>query len=340
LNSGQYILADILDATKMRSVFERIQPDIVLHAAARKHLPLLERSPEAAVMTNVLGTHIIAETSAAVGAAHFINISTDKAAHPTSVLGLTKRLAEMTAANVANAVTKVASVRFGNVLGSRGSFLETLAYQMSHGLPVTITDRDMTRYFMTIPEAAGLVIEATALTDVGKIYVLDMGEPIQITDLVERYVQLTHSEAPEIRFTGIRPGEKLHEELSDLSETLQTTSHDRIFAVDMPANRISSLELQRICDTARSCPPAARLKADLENLVYKPRDAEKQVGGGGVVAYRLASDPVSLLAGTSMARSAEHRSSERRADADRRDRRLNGDRRMRVSVAPGLALRS
>ena len=167
----------------------------------------------------------------------FINISTDKAARPTSVLGATKRLAELLVSSYAGQGTRVASVRFGNVLGSRGSFLCSLAYQIDHLRPVTVTDRSVTRFFMTIPEAAGLVIESAVMARGGETYVLDMGEPVRILDLVDRYVELTGSLTPEVVFTGLREGEKLHEELLDAAEDRRRTLHPRIWSVSQKNGR-------------------------------------------------------------------------------------------------------
>jgi FlaA1/EpsC-like NDP-sugar epimerase len=215
----------------MRRIMRQLRPQIVFHAAAHKHLPLLERYPSEGVKTNVLGTQNVVDAAVEAGVERFINVSTDKAARPTSVLGATKRLAEMIVSDHAGFGTRVASVRFGNVLGSRGSFLDSLSFQLAGGGPVTVTDPEVTRFFMTIPEAAGLVIEASALADRGEIYVLDMGTPVRIVDLVQRFVELTGMPDPQVLFTGLRPGEKLHEELMDTAETELATAHPRISAM-------------------------------------------------------------------------------------------------------------
>ena len=230
LDTDTIILADIREASVVDRVMREIRPDVVFHAAAHKHLPMLERFPGEALRTNVLGTANVVRAAAANGAKAFINISTDKAASPTSVLGASKRLAEMVVSSHASQGIQVASVRFGNVLGSRGSLLRSLAYQVARGLPVTVTDPDVTRFFMTIPEAASLVIEASAMADRGEIYVLDMGEPVRILELVQRYAQMLGCEV-DITFTGLRPGEKLHEELFEMSEVRVSTGHRRIWCV-------------------------------------------------------------------------------------------------------------
>jgi FlaA1/EpsC-like NDP-sugar epimerase len=232
LDDDTTVLADVRDRDGIARIIDRLRPDIVYHAAAHKHLPLLERYPAEGVKTNLLGTDNVAAACGRAGIGHLVNVSTDKAARPTSVLGVTKRLAEQVVATQAGNGTRMASVRFGNVLGSRGSFLDTLAWQVDHDLPVTVTHPDVTRYFMTIPEAAGLVIEATCLARSGESYVLDMGEPVRIVDLVDRYAAVLGRPAPRLVFTGLRPGEKLHEELMDAAERSTRTVHPRISAVE------------------------------------------------------------------------------------------------------------
>jgi FlaA1/EpsC-like NDP-sugar epimerase len=229
LTDDNIILADIKDKISISRIFAQINPDIVYHAAAHKHLPLLEISPVAAINTNVLGTDNIAAACVKYGVKYFVNVSTDKAASPVSVLGMTKRLAELCTAGYKNAgITKVASVRFGNVLGSRGSFLPTLIWQIENSKPITVTHPDVSRFFMSIPEAAALVIEASALSSGGETYVLDMGKPVRIMDLIDRYVNITGCRYPNITYIGLRPGEKLHEDLFDPTEICAPTIHPRI----------------------------------------------------------------------------------------------------------------
>ncbi|MET1086537.1 MAG: polysaccharide biosynthesis protein [Arthrobacter sp.] len=234
LDDSTYRLADIKDEQLMRRLMLEVKPDIVFHAAAHKHLPLLERAPEAAVKTNVFGTESVIAAAIAAKVDRVVNISTDKAANPTSALGWSKRLAEHVAAKFARTSdTKIASVRFGNVLGSRGSFLPTLATQIENGHAIRITDSKVSRYFMTIPEAAGLVIEAACLAEHGETYVLDMGQPVRIESLVRRYVELAGCRPPAIQYTGLRPGEKMTEELFDQRETYYPTAHPRILKADV-----------------------------------------------------------------------------------------------------------
>jgi FlaA1/EpsC-like NDP-sugar epimerase len=239
LDSDDVIIADIRDKRRVRQVFCDLLPDVVFHAAAHKHLPLLERHPCEGVKSNVLGTEHLVEAAVDVGVERFILISTDKAADPNSVLGATKRLAELIVRAKAGGRTKVASVRFGNVLGSRGSVLSVISEQIGNGEPVTVTHPDVTRYFMTVEEAVGLVLEAAAMADQGKVFVLDMGEPVRIIDLVHRFADEMHldQDSVTIRYTGLRAGEKLTETLSSVYEQLLPTDHPKISAIAPPELR-------------------------------------------------------------------------------------------------------
>jgi FlaA1/EpsC-like NDP-sugar epimerase len=229
------VICDVRDEGSLRRVFERHRPEVVFHAAAHKHVPLMEAHPEQAVLNNVGGTRNLARLALAHGVRRFVNVSTDKAVNPTSVMGATKRVAE---AVVAEAAARCApggafvSVRFGNVLGSRGSLIPILRDQIRRGGPVTITHRDMVRYFMTIPEAAELVLQAGALAGNGRVYVLDMGSPVKIVDLARDLIAksgLTEGRDVAIEFTGLRPGEKLYEELLTAEEGTDASSHQKIF---------------------------------------------------------------------------------------------------------------
>jgi FlaA1/EpsC-like NDP-sugar epimerase len=225
LDSAEIVIADIRDENRMRQVFRSVRPDVVLHAAAHKHLPLLERHPGEGVKTNVLGTQNVVLAAAESGAGRMLLISTDKAAEPQSILGATKRLAEMIMQANADGKMRMCSVRFGNVLGSRGSLLAVVADQIEHGEPVTVTDPDVTRFFMTVEEAVGLVLSAAPMGEFGETFVLDMGEPVRIVDLVRRYAEQLRIPDVQIRFTGLRPGEKLHETLfGDLEKQLPTVN--------------------------------------------------------------------------------------------------------------------
>ncbi len=234
LDSDNLVIADIRDADAMCRVFKGHRPEVVFHAAALKHLPLLERHPDEAVKTNVHGTLNVLEAACEIGVEHFVNISTDKAANPISVLGHTKRIAErLTAHFGATADGSYLSVRFGNVLGSRGSVLTTFRRQVSSGGPITVTHPDVTRYFMTVQEAVQLVIQAGAIGDSGEALVLDMGEPVRIAEVAERLAR-SHDEPVEVVYTGLRKGEKLHEELFGDNEPDVRPVHELISHVDVP----------------------------------------------------------------------------------------------------------
>lgn len=236
LDNDQLIIADIRDRRRMEQIFRDLRPEVVFHAAAHKHLPLLERHPCEGVKSNVLGTLNLAEAAISAGTGTFVLISTDKAADPTSILGATKRLAEMVVASRTGGSTKFASVRFGNVLGSRGSFLSVLREQIRQGGAVTVTHPDVTRFFMTVEEAVGLVIEAASMVAEGSTFVLDMGEPVRIIDLVHNYASQLHldMDAIEVRYTGLRPGEKLNEALFSQHEVRRPTSHPKVWVTETP----------------------------------------------------------------------------------------------------------
>jgi FlaA1/EpsC-like NDP-sugar epimerase len=225
LDSDETVLADIRDARRVREVFDRFRPQIVFHAAALKHLPLLERYPAEAVQSNIRGTLTVLEAAAACGAESFVNISTDKAADPVSVLGYTKKVAERLTAHMAGqADGTYLSVRFGNVLGSRGSVLGALSAQVKSGGPLTVTHPEVTRYFMTVDEAVQLVLQAAVIGGSGEVLILDMGEPVRIADIARRLVaQSAHP--VDIVYTGLRPGEKLAEDLLGVDETDHRPRH-------------------------------------------------------------------------------------------------------------------
>lgn len=218
------VIADIQDRARIFDVIEQFKPDVIYHAAAHKHVPLMEINPTEAVKNNIFGTKNVAEAADTFGVGHFVLVSSDKAVNPPNVMGATKRFAEMIIQNLAvESQTKFAAVRFGNVLGSRGSVVPLFKEQIRKGGPITVTDPRMTRYFMTIPEASRLVIQAGTFASKGEIFVLDMGEPVKIVDLAKNLIKLSgYNEGEiEVRFSGIRPGEKLYEELLNDDE-LQT----------------------------------------------------------------------------------------------------------------------
>ncbi|HEY7004366.1 MAG TPA: nucleoside-diphosphate sugar epimerase/dehydratase [Gaiellaceae bacterium] len=228
------VLADVKNRAKMRRVFGRFRPAVVFHAAAYKHVPLMEANPMESVGNNIFGTSVVTEVASEFGCERFVLVSTDKAVNPKNVLGQTKAvcewIAEAAAAREDNG-THFISVRFGNVLGSSGSVIPLFRRQIARGGPVTVTHPEMTRYFMTIPEAVQLIIQAGAIGESGEIYVLDMGAPVKIIDLAHNMIRLSGKEPDvdvEIEFIGVRPGEKLHEELWSGEEDAEPTSHPKI----------------------------------------------------------------------------------------------------------------
>ena len=234
------IVADVRDRKRMERLFTTHLPQVVFHAAAYKHVPLMEAQPAEAVHTNVMGTRIMAELAAAHNVERFVLISTDKAVNPTSVMGASKRVAEMVVSGVqATSSTAFVTTRFGNVLGSSGSVIPLFRKQIAAGGPVTVTHPEVTRFFMTIPEACRLVLEAAAMGRGGEIYVFDMGEPVRIADLADKMIRLSGKEPGTeiaIAYTGLRPGEKLYEELLATSENTLPTHHPRILIGQVTAN--------------------------------------------------------------------------------------------------------
>jgi FlaA1/EpsC-like NDP-sugar epimerase len=225
------ILADIRDRVRIEEVVRTHAPDVVFHAAAHKHVPILEDHPQEAFQTNVIGTINVAEAAVSAGTQTFVLISTDKAVHPSSVMGASKRIAEEIVRSLSDRGTVLCSVRFGNVLGSRGSVVPTFMAQIEAGGPVTVTDPDMTRYFMSIPEAVELVLQASSMARGGEVFTLDMGDPIRIIDLAGKLIRLSGRvpgrDVP-IEIVGSRPGEKVHEELIEDGEHPIPSGHPGI----------------------------------------------------------------------------------------------------------------
>ncbi len=254
LDSEETVLADIRDERRVREVFERFRPDIVFHAAALKHLPLLESYPAEALKSNVWGTLTVLKAAADHGVQSFVNISTDKAADPVSVLGYSKRITErLTAYMSAQTGRAYLSVRFGNVLGSRGSVLTTLCAQVAAGGPVTVTDPDVSRYFMLADEAVHLVLQAAAIGRAGEVLVLDMGEPVRIADIARRLTANTGRQL-DIEFTGLRPGEKLMEDWLGPGEADLRPCHPLICQVPVPMlhpDQVTLLDPEADADSLR-----------------------------------------------------------------------------------------
>ncbi len=248
------LIGSVRDEKRVSDVFRAVTPDIVFHAAAHKHVPLMEHSPAEAVKNNVFGTYNVAKAARDFEVERFVMISTDKAVNPTNVMGATKRICEMIVQNFAQSGSKTdyVAVRFGNVLGSNGSVIPLFKRQIAEGGPVTVTHKDIIRYFMTIPEAVALVLQAGAYATGGEIFVLDMGEPVKILTLAENLIRLSGYKPYEeinIAFTGLRPGEKLFEELLMDEEGMQKTPNQKIY-IGQPIH-FDSEELSRILDQMR-----------------------------------------------------------------------------------------
>jgi len=272
------VIASVRDKKRINSVFDEFNPDIVFHAAAHKHVPLMEYSPGEAIKNNVFGTYIVSQCAIEHNVKRFVMISTDKAVNPTNVMGATKRLCEMIVQTMQHmGKTDFVAVRFGNVLGSNGSVIPRFTKQIAAGGPVTVTHPEITRFFMTIPEAAQLVLQAAAYAKGGEIFVLDMGEPVKIYDLAKKMISLSGLKPDidiEIKFTGLRPGEKLYEELLMNEEGLQKTSHSKIFVgkpIDISLNELNNnlKSLGEVLDKSNS-----EIKETLKKVVptYNPLD--------------------------------------------------------------------
>jgi FlaA1/EpsC-like NDP-sugar epimerase len=241
------LLGDVRDGTRMRSVFQTWRPEVVLHAAAYKHVPLVEENPTEGIKTNVFGTRLIADLAVEYGAEKFLLVSTDKAVNPTNVMGVSKRVAEIYCQALdGRSSTAFITIRFGNVLGSAGSVVPLFRKQIEAGGPVTVTHPEITRFFMTIPEAVSLILQAAAMGQGGEVFVLEMGEPVRIVDLARQMIRLYGREPDseiEIKYIGLRPGEKMHEELFHSAENLVGTRHPKIMQAE--ARKVDWIWLQQ-----------------------------------------------------------------------------------------------
>ncbi|MCP4452721.1 MAG: polysaccharide biosynthesis protein [Planctomycetes bacterium] len=267
------LICNITDQIRVYDIFNEFRPEVVIHAAAHKHVPLMELNPGEAVKNNVNGTRTVADAADQYGASNFVMISTDKAVNPTSIMGSCKRVAEMYIQDLSRtSMTAFATVRFGNVLGSEGSVVPIFKQQIARGGPVTVTNPEMQRYFMTIPEASQLVLQAATMGGGGEIFVLDMGEPVKIVDLAKELITLSGfrpGEDIDIEFTGLRPGEKLFEELSIEGEDMQSTYHPKIgiWQNNVPMDRCT---LHHEIDVLLSIAPTqnhAKIVAQIKRLV-------------------------------------------------------------------------
>jgi FlaA1/EpsC-like NDP-sugar epimerase len=272
------VLADVGNRAKMRQIFDRYAPGVVFHAAAYKHVPLMEANPIESVRNNALATRTIAEIAVEFGTRRFVLVSTDKAVNPKTVMGQSKALCEWIVETYGRRLevpTRFVGVRFGNVLGSSGSVIPIFRRQIERGGPVTVTHPEMTRYFMTIPEAVSLIVQAGAIGGRGEVFVLDMGEPVRIVDLAADMIRLSGREPKAeiaIEFTGVRPGEKLHEELWSVDETVSATEYSKILHVTRPGVDAAWLEeelaeLERLVDAGETLELVAKLGA----MMREPR---------------------------------------------------------------------
>lgn len=272
------LIVSIRDYAAVNQVFKQYQPEVVFHAAAHKHVPLMETRPQEAIKNNVFGTNNVIQACIKNKVSRFIMISTDKAVNPTNVMGATKRMTEMLLqANGDNGITKMAAVRFGNVLGSNGSVIPIFKQQIAEGGPVTITDKNIVRYFMTIPEAAQLVLQAGYYADKGEIFVLDMGEPVKILDLAEKMIRLSGYKPYEdidIIEIGLRPGEKMYEELHLSGETRTKTKNDLIFRNNVMG--IEKAELEKKLERLSAALKEECARAEYRSLMLELISSDKQ----------------------------------------------------------------
>ena len=296
--SCEQLLVDVADRAAVYEAFMRHRPDVVFHAAAHKHVPVLESHPMEAANTNVFGTQNVVQAAADSGAQRFVLISTDKAVRPSSVMGASKRVAEEVVLALAPKDTTCSVVRFGNVLGSRGSVIPTFARQIAAGGPLTVTDPRMTRFFMSVEEAVQLVLQASVLSHGHEIFMLEMGEPVRILDLAQRMIRLSAQEGVEIpiRMIGRRPGEKLHEELHSPDEAVLPTSHPfirRLAPARRPEEQIAAA--MRSLDDAMVRRDATEVRDLLFSLSNPEPRAEAAPGAGDPdhVADADIDDPVS-----------------------------------------------
>ena len=276
------VIADISRPKRLQQIFHRFRPHVVFHAAAHKHVPLMELQPEEAIYNNIYATSLLADIAVEYAAERFIFISSDKAVNPTNVMGATKRLGEVYLQAVARrqSGTKFMAVRFGNVLGSSGSVVPTFARQIDAGGPITVTHPEITRYFMTIPEAVSLVLQSSVFGNSGDIFVLDMGTPVRIADLARKMIALaglTPGDV-EIAFTGLRPGEKLYEELSQDVEVVAATPHPKIARLVSPERRMNGADfvdrLRVACEDSNVDPQGLKLMLARFLPEYTPAHTE------------------------------------------------------------------
>jgi FlaA1/EpsC-like NDP-sugar epimerase len=272
IDAMEFVIANVKDQARMEEVFEMFRPDLVYHAAAYKHVPFMEENPYEAIYVNVFGTKNVADLAIKYGAEKFVMVSTDKAVNPTNVMGATKRMAEIYIQSRSTEKTHFVTTRFGNVLGSNGSVIPLFKKQLAAGGPLTVTHKDIIRYFMTIPEACNLVLEAGAMGQGGDIFVFDMGKPVKIYDLAKKMIQLSGLKGIEIKEIGLRPGEKLYEELLATKENNIPTYHPKILRAEVRKYPIEDIdiayaELQDIMFTLDDRKIVAKMKAIVPEFI-------------------------------------------------------------------------
>ena len=286
------ILGHVQDRPLMTSVFQKFRPEVVFHAAAYKHVPVLEKNPWEAITNNIVGSRVVMELAVEYGVDRFVLVSTDKAVRPTNVMGASKRVTELLLQSFQGNATKFMAVRFGNVVGSSGSVVPLFRRQIEHGGPVTVTHPEVTRYFMTIPEAAQMIMQAGAMGEGGEIFILKMGTPVKIADMARDLIRLSGKEPDKdikIVFTGLREGEKLYEELITVGEGIVPTGHEKIMVLrsdglfNGSSDRVRlrewlDSELRLLCDMALRHDSQA-IKKRLQEIVpeYTPQDAHSSV---------------------------------------------------------------
>jgi len=276
------IVTSISRKTRMDTLFKKYHPDYVFHAAAYKHVPMMEDNPSEAVLNNIYGTKVIADLSVKYGVKKFVMISTDKAVNPTNVMGCSKRICEIYVQSLNNAQTgtQFITTRFGNVLGSNGSVIPLFKEQIKRGGPVTVTDENIVRYFMLIPEACKLVLEAGTKGNGGEIFVFDMGRPVKIVDLAQRMIRLSGAKNVEIKFTGLRPGEKLYEEVLYDLEGTKPTFHEKIRVAEVRAADFEkvSKDIDELVQISKQYDNMATVKKMKEIVPeYKSKNSEYEV---------------------------------------------------------------
>ncbi len=289
LDRMAFVIANVKDRARMEEVFQEYHPNLVYHAAAYKHVPFMEENPYEAVYVNVFGTRNLADLSIQYGVQKFVMISTDKAVNPTNVMGATKRMAEIYIQSRSTEQTHFVTTRFGNVLGSNGSVIPLFKKQLAAGGPLTVTHKDIIRYFMTIPEACNLVLEAGAMGEGGDIFVFDMGKPVKIYDMARKMIQLSGRHNIEIKEIGLRPGEKLYEELLATKENTIPTYHPKIMHAQVRRYNVDDVDreyndLWQVLETMDDMKIVAKMKSIVpefrsNNSIYCQLDAPDPVGG-------------------------------------------------------------